>query len=147
MTQFTTYTGGCHCGAVRYQVQVEKLIATECNCSICQKKGFIHLIVPESRFILLQGEDSLSTYTFNTCTAKHHFCRHCGIHSFYRPRSHPTGYDVNLRCLDGDATIDLRLHLLMVLTGKIKSNKFRVNIVNLVNQIQVLIQRDIRKGY
>lgn len=102
MTQLTTYTGGCHCGAVRYQVQVEKLIATECNCSICCKKGFIHVIVPESRFTLLQGKDSLSTYTFNTGTAKHHFCRHCGIHSFYRPRSHPTGYDVNLRCLDGD---------------------------------------------
>jgi len=102
MTQLTTYTGGCHCGAVRYQIQVEKLTATECNCSICRKKGFIHVIVPESRFTLLQGEDSLSTYTFNTGTAKHHFCRHCGIHSFYRPRSHPTGSDVNLRCLDGD---------------------------------------------
>ncbi len=94
------YTGGCHCGAVRYQVEVEKLEAVECNCSMCRKKGFIHLIVPESRFTLLQGADALSTYTFNTGTAKHHFCRHCGIHSFYRPRSHPEGYDVNLRCLD-----------------------------------------------
>ncbi len=100
MTELTTFTGGCHCGAVRYRVQVERLAATECNCSICQKKGFIHLIVPHARFTLLQGETALSTYTFNTGTAKHHFCRHCGIHAFYRPRSHPEGYDVNLRCLD-----------------------------------------------
>jgi hypothetical protein len=97
------YQGGCHCGAVRYQIQVEQLAAVDCNCSICTKKGFIHLIIPASRFMLLQGADALSTYTFNTGIAKHHFCRHCGIHSFYRPRSHPEGYDVNLRCLDGNA--------------------------------------------
>jgi hypothetical protein len=106
MSQIKTFIGGCHCGKVRYRVQVEKLEATECNCSICSKKGFIHLIVPASRFTLLQGEDDLSTYTFNTGIAKHHFCRYCGIHAFYRPRSHPDGYDVNLRCLDDDS-IDL----------------------------------------
>jgi hypothetical protein len=106
MSQLKTFTSGCHCGKVRYRVQVEKLEAVKCNCSICTKKGFIHLIVPESRFTLIQGQDDLSTYTFNTGIAKHHFCRHCGIHSFYRPRSHPDGYDVNLRCLDEDA-IDL----------------------------------------
>ena len=100
MNQLTTFTGGCHCQKVRYQVQVANLEATQCNCSICCKKGFIHVIVPATRFTLLQGQDALSTYTFNTGTAKHHFCRHCGIHSFYRPRSHPDGYDVNLRCLD-----------------------------------------------
>jgi hypothetical protein len=103
MSQINTFTGGCHCGKVRYRVQVEKLEATECNCSICSKKGFVHLIVPASRFTLLQGQDDLSTYTFNTGIAKHHFCRYCGIHSFYRPRSHPDGYDVNLRCLDDDS--------------------------------------------
>jgi hypothetical protein len=105
MNQLTTFTGGCHCQKVRYQVQVANLEATQCNCSICCKKGFIHVIVPAARFTLLQGQDALSTYTFNTGTAKHHFCRHCGIHSFYRPRSHPDGYDVNLRCLD-DHPID-----------------------------------------
>jgi hypothetical protein len=98
----TTYYGGCHCGKIRYRVDVEKLEATECNCSICCKKGFIHLIVPAAQFTLLQGQEDLSTYTFNTGTAKHHFCRHCGIHSFYRPRSHPDGYDINLRCLDNN---------------------------------------------
>ena len=86
MNKLITFAGGCHCGQVRYQVQVAKLEAVKCNCSICSKKGFIHLIVPAARFTLLQGQDALSTYTFNTGIAKHHFCRHCGIHAFYRPR-------------------------------------------------------------
>jgi hypothetical protein len=103
MAQIATYDGGCHCGKIRYRVQVENLEAVECNCSICKKKGFIHLILPAARFRLLRGQSDLSTYTFNTGIAKHHFCRHCGIHAFYRPRSHPDGYDINLRCLDGDA--------------------------------------------
>ncbi|MBW4491636.1 MAG: GFA family protein [Oscillatoria princeps RMCB-10] len=97
-----TCSGGCHCGAVRFQVIVDQYEAVECNCSICTKKGFLHLIVPAERFTLLQGEDVLTTYTFNTGTAKHTFCRICGIHAFYRPRSHPEGYSVNVRCLDGD---------------------------------------------
>lgn len=102
MAQPTTYQGGCHCGAVRFQVVVDKPEAIDCNCSICRKKGFLHLIVPPDRFTLLQGEDSLTTYTFNTHTAKHLFCRVCGIHAFYRPRSHPQDFDVNVHCLDGD---------------------------------------------
>ncbi len=97
-----TCSGGCHCGAVRFRVIVDRYEAIECNCSICTKKGFLHLIVPAERFTLLQGEDVLTTYTFNTGTAKHTFCRICGIHAFYRPRSHPQGYSVNVRCLDGD---------------------------------------------
>ena len=68
---------------------------------MCAKKGFLHLIVPESDFELVRGADALTTYTFGTHTAKHHFCKHCGIHSYYRPRSHPDQVDVNLRCLDG----------------------------------------------
>ena len=95
-----TYSGGCHCGAVRFTVAVDKHEASDCNCSICKKKGFLHLIVPPERFTLLSGEDVLTTYTFNTGTAKHTFCRICGIHSFYRPRSHPDRFDVNVRCLD-----------------------------------------------
>lgn len=101
MTSTHTFTGGCHCGAVRYLVTVEQLAAIDCNCSICTKKGFLHLIVPRSQFTLLQGSDALNTYTFNTGIAQHHFCRHCGIHAFYQPRSHPDSYDVNVRCLDG----------------------------------------------
>jgi hypothetical protein len=96
-------TGGCHCGRVRFRVRVEKLEALDCNCSICSKKGFLHVIVPKDAFELLSGADALTTYTFNTGVAKHTFCKVCGVHPFYTPRSHPDGVDVNLRALDGDA--------------------------------------------
>lgn len=105
-----TVEGGCHCGAVRYRVVVRSRDALECNCSICTKKGFLHLIVAEDDFELLRGGDALTTYTFGTHTAKHHFCSHCGVHSFYRPRSHPDCLDVNLRCLDGIEPSDFLFH-------------------------------------
>ena len=92
--------GGCHCGAVRFQVLIDRFIADECNCSICRKKGFLHLIVSPENFTLLKGKNVLSSYTFNTKVANHTFCSICGIHAFYRPRSHPDKIDVNLRCLD-----------------------------------------------
>jgi len=97
-----TYEGGCHCGAVRFKVIVDKHKVDDCNCSICSKKGFLHLIVQQDNFTLLQGEDKLTTYKFNTGVAQHKFCSICGIHSFYIPRSHPDCVDVNVRCLDGD---------------------------------------------
>lgn len=103
------YTGGCHCGAVRFKVVVEKYQVDECNCSICQKKGFLHLIVPRNKFTLLKGEEVLTTYTFNTGVAKHKFCKICGVHSFYIPRSHPDCIDVNLRCLDGNPISDFEV--------------------------------------
>ena len=99
----TTHRGGCHCGRVRFEVDAPAHIeATECNCSICSKSGFLHLFVSRDEFRLLQGEDSLTTYTFNTGVAKHFFCRHCGVKSYYIPRSHPDGISVNVRCLDAD---------------------------------------------
>ena len=95
------YTGGCHCGAVRFEVEAEDSVTVQdCNCSICSKSGYLHLIVSKSKFKLLQGKDKLSTYTFDTGKAKHLFCKICGIKSFYIPRSNPDGYDINLRCLD-----------------------------------------------
>ncbi len=95
------YQGSCHCGAVRFEVEApEHLEADNCNCSICAKAGFLHLIVPLSRFRLLAGEESLTTYTFNTGVAKHTFCSTCGVKPFYTPRSNPDGIDVNVRCLD-----------------------------------------------
>ncbi|PSF38738.1 aldehyde-activating protein [Aphanothece hegewaldii CCALA 016] len=103
LSKDVTFFGGCHCEAIRFLVKVHELLAIDCNCSICQKKGFIHLIVPPKQFTLLKGSDALMTYTFNTKVAKHHFCRICGIHPFYRPRSHPDSIDVNVRCLDGNA--------------------------------------------
>ncbi len=96
--------GGCHCGAVRFEAVIDKMEAIECNCSICCKKGFVHLLVPPENFTLIKGEQMLITYTFNTHTAQHTFCSVCGIHSFYRPRSHPGWFDVNVNCLD-DVTL------------------------------------------
>ncbi len=97
----TTHYGGCHCGKVRFEVAAPALVeATRCNCSICSKTGFLHLIVPKSDFRLTRGEDDLETYTFGTGAAKHLFCRACGVKSFYIPRSHPDGISVNVNCLD-----------------------------------------------
>jgi hypothetical protein len=95
------HEGGCHCGRVRFRVTGALAGITDCNCSICQKKGFLHWIVPQESFQLLSGADDLVTYRFNTGVAQHRFCRHCGIHSFYVPRSDPDKIDVNARCLDG----------------------------------------------
>jgi hypothetical protein len=101
-TGMVTHTGGCHCGRVRFEVLAPaNLKVSDCNCSICAKSGFLHLIVPKSQFKLLAGSDALTTYRFNTGTAQHLFCSTCGIKSFYVPRSHPDGYSVNARCLDG----------------------------------------------
>ncbi len=96
-----TFEGGCHCGRVRFRVRSDLARVSECNCSMCAKKGYLHWIVPPERFELLSGREDLATYTFNTGTAKHHFCRCCGIASFYIPRSDPDKIDVNARCLDG----------------------------------------------
>jgi len=95
------YQGSCHCGAVSFEVEApEELEVDDCNCSICAKSGFLHLILPKSRFTLLSGEDKLQTYCFNTGVAKHTFCKVCGIKPFYIPRSNPDGIDVNVRCLN-----------------------------------------------
>ncbi len=95
------YEGGCHCGKVRFEVEAPDVIEAErCNCSICAKSGFLHLIVPRSRFRLVTGENSITTYRFNTGVAEHMFCRICGIKSFYVPRSNPDGIDVNVNCLE-----------------------------------------------
>jgi hypothetical protein len=96
-----TYSGACHCGKVRFRVNADLGEATICNCSVCTKKGFVHLIVEPSQFELLSGESELASYRFNTGVAEHKFCRTCGIHPFYTPRSDPGKMDVNVRCLDG----------------------------------------------
>jgi hypothetical protein len=96
-----SYEGGCHCGRVRFRIVTDLKRVSECNCSICTKKGILHHLVPPERFELLSGADDLVTYRFNTGIAQHRFCRHCGIHAFYVPRSDPDQIDVNVRCLDG----------------------------------------------
>ena len=111
MTEPLTWrAGGCHCGAVRFVVDLPDVVdAQACNCSVCAKTGFVHIITPESRFRLLQGEDMLTAYRFNTGVANHLFCRVCGIKSFYRPRSNPDGWSVNARCLDETDGLDIRI--------------------------------------
>ncbi len=94
-------TGGCHCGAVAWEADLpDEIVADECNCSICASVGFLHVIVPRSRFRLLKGDGAISEYRFNTGAAKHYFCKICGVKSFYVPRSNPDGYSLNLRCMD-----------------------------------------------
>ncbi|GAB4568098.1 MAG: hypothetical protein Tsb0020_21200 [Haliangiales bacterium] len=95
------HSGGCHCGGVRFEVHAPQIPdIVRCNCSVCSICGFLSLIVPHENFRLLQGEELLVTYTFNTRKAKHTFCKICGTKAFYRPRSHPESVSVNLRCLD-----------------------------------------------
>ena len=95
------YLGSCHCQAITFSVECpEEVEVEDCNCSICSKVGFLHLIVPKSKFTLLSGQDSLTTYRFNSQVAKHTFCKVCGCKPFYIPRSNPDGIDINLRCLD-----------------------------------------------
>jgi hypothetical protein len=95
------HAGGCHCGRVRFEVEAPAgLELLECNCSMCSRSSFLHLIVPRDRFRLIAGEDALVEYRFGTGVARHLFCGTCGVKSFYVPRSHPDGYSVNARCLD-----------------------------------------------
>ena len=95
-----TYEGGCHCGRVRFRVKADLAEVLDCNCSVCTKKGFLHLIVPPEQFELLKGGGDLTLYQFNTGTARHQFCTNCGMHPFYVPRSDPDKIDVNARCID-----------------------------------------------
>jgi hypothetical protein len=101
--------GECHCGEVGFAVNLpDSVVALSCNCSICAKTGFIHLIVEKDDFKIERGAESLTTYTFGTHEAKHLFCAKCGVKAFYVPRSHPDGWSVNLRALDADADLQLR---------------------------------------
>jgi len=97
----TVYRGGCHCGLVRYEVTGPIERASQCNCSICTQKGYVHWIVPRERFRLLTRWEDMATYQFNTGVARHHFCPRCGVASFYIPRSNPDQIDINLRCVAG----------------------------------------------
>ena len=92
--------GGCHCGRVRFRARVDLELLSQCNCSICTKKGILHLPAAPENFELLKGKRALTVYTFGTGVAQHTFCSHCGMHAFYVPRSQPDGISVNARCLD-----------------------------------------------
>ena len=95
------HTASCHCGAIVIRVDAPAdLVAYECNCSMCERTGFLHLVVPAAALRILRGEAAITTYTFNTRVAQHYSCRHCGCKPDYVPRSNPDGFSVNVRCLD-----------------------------------------------
>jgi hypothetical protein len=104
------HTGSCHCGAIAIEVDAPADIeAYECNCSMCERIGFVHLIVPASHLRLVRGREAITTYTFNTGVAQHLFCKVCGVKPFYVPRSNPDGFSVNVRCLDRSTIRSLRV--------------------------------------
>jgi hypothetical protein len=97
--------GGCHCGMVRFDAVVEgpEVELFDCNCSICRMSGHhLHLIVPDTKFRLTEGQRDTTTYRFGTGRARHIFCQQCGVKSFFRPRTHPEGISLNWHCLDED---------------------------------------------
>ena len=101
----SSFSGSCHCGAVRFLVEVQAVEMTRCDCSLCVKKNAMMIRVPEANLRLTAGEDRLSTYRWNTGVARHHFCSACGIYVFHRKRVDPTSFGVNVFCLEGfDAT-------------------------------------------
>ena len=104
------HRGACHCGAVRFTVLAPpEVIVEDCNCSMCRKAGYLHLLVPAAHLTVEAGADAFITYTFNAGIARHTFCRHCGVKAFYVPRSNPDGYSVNLRCLDSEGFDSIQL--------------------------------------
>jgi hypothetical protein len=99
------YRGSCHCGAVTFEIETDFPELTTCDCSICRRKNALMVKVHESRLRLLTGDDALAEYRFHTMTARHFFCRTCGIYPFHRKRVTPDYFGVNVFCLDGfDAT-------------------------------------------
>lgn len=104
-------SGGCHCGQVKFEVDLpDSVIVNRCNCSICQKSGYLHLIVSADKFNLLSGADNLLEYRFHTGVARHLFCDKCGIKSFYVPRSHPESFSVNLNCVELPDEVQVSIH-------------------------------------
>lgn len=118
----TSCRGGCHCGAVRFRISLPgRVEVRRCNCSICDKTGYVHLTVARKDFELLRGADKLQEYRFNTQTARHRFCQTCGIKSFYVPRSHPNSYSVNLNCVELPDSIE-------VLWGEFDGRNWEANV-------------------
>ena len=112
-----TYHGSCHCGAVKFEVDLDLSELTRCTCSICSKKGGLFGYALPDQFRQLQGEKDLALYRFNTGVGKHFFCKHCGIHTFGHPRSFPEKYLINVRCLD-DFDLDSEIYEVKLFDGR-----------------------------
>lgn len=101
MRVIARYHGSCHCQTVRFHVDLEDIdTARTCNCSFCRMRGVIAVSAPLEGLIFLEGEDNLSLYQFNTHTARHYFCKTCGIHTHYQRRSNPLQLAVNVACIE-----------------------------------------------
>ena len=101
MSDLVRITGGCHCGAVRFEALSERTPEMlDCNCSICSASGYLHLFIPHDRFILVSGKAHLTSYRFGSGQANHLFCKTCGVKSFYQPKSHPNCWSVHFKCVD-----------------------------------------------
>jgi hypothetical protein len=96
-----TWQGACHCGRVAFELQARLDSVIDCNCSLCRRRGALWHGAADHHLRILSGEGELALYQFNTLTAKHYFCRRCGIHPFIRPRLDPSRWAVNVRCIDG----------------------------------------------
>lgn len=99
--ELTSYSGSCHCGAVRFEARTTLSPAVRCNCSFCRRRGAVMANVQAEDFRLLAGEEALGLYQWNMRIAKHYFCKRCGIYAFHRPRMRPEIYRVNVGCLEG----------------------------------------------
>ncbi|CAM9234137.1 unnamed protein product, partial [Ectocarpus fasciculatus] len=107
--QLVQYEGGCHCEAVKFRVLAPyHLTVWNCDCSICLMKKNAHFVVPAQNFTLISGENDLTSYRFNTRKAKHLFCKHCGVQSYYVPRSNPDGVGVTLACVRGVKSYEVK---------------------------------------
>ena len=105
------YRGSCHCGKVRFELDADIKYLTDCNCSLCRRKGALWQGATDAQLRILEGEGDLTLYQFGTNTAKHYFCKHCGIQPFTRPRLDPTRWAVNVRCLEGFDPRGYKIHV------------------------------------
>ena len=106
-----THQGACHCGRITFEARADVNYVVDCNCSICRRTGALWHPATESELRILTGESELTLYQFNTKTAKHYFCGHCGIHPFVRPRLDPSRWAFNVRCVDGIDLAGLKIRL------------------------------------
>lgn len=107
MTQ--TYQGSCHCRAVTFELDTKLDSVVDCNCSLCRRKGALWHGATDATLRVLTGEADLELYQFGTKTAKHYFCRHCGVSPLSRPRLDPSRWVVNVRCIDGVDLASLKI--------------------------------------
>jgi hypothetical protein len=109
------HNAACHCGAVQFRVRLEDEFNTirRCSCSYCSMRGAVAVSAPLDGIEFLKGEQSLTLYQFNTHTAKHYFCKICGIYTHHQRRSNPNLFGINVACIEGISPFDFPEILVM----------------------------------